>query len=185
MLTHGLALALTSQTAVVEMVTVGPADPAQAEMLGLELGRFLPVDARVSGSLPLPEGSYDPKRAQHLARAIIAGLKRPKRSLVLALVAVDLYAPGLNFVFGQADVLSRRAVISTARLDPKAYGFPADEELSHKRLVTEAVHEVGHLLGLGHCEDPACVMYFSDSLSDTDRKGPALCPTCRAGLPHR
>ncbi len=185
MLTVGLALAFASQTTLVDIVTVGPVEPGHAETLRAELGRFLPVEVRLSDSLPFPEGAYESRRAQHLAGAITGSLKRPERNLALALVAVDLYAPGLNFVFGQADVPSRRAVISTARLDPKAYGLPADEELFHRRLVTEAVHEVGHLLGLGHCEDPACVMYFSNNLSDTDRKGPVLCAACRARLPSR
>ena len=29
-----------------------------------------------------------------------------------------------------------------------------------------------------------CEMFFSNSLSDTDRKGPAFCPLCRARLPN-
>ena len=50
----------------------------------------------------------------------------------------------------------------------------------------EAVHELGHTLGLAHCPNAKCVMHFSNSLADTDRKGSVLCPVCqrRVGI-HR
>jgi archaemetzincin len=48
--------------------------------------------------------------------------------------------------------------------------------------VKEAVHELGHMFGLDHCSDLRCVMHFSNSLADTDRKGRDFCPSCRARL---
>lgn len=45
------------------------------------------------------------------------------------------------------------------------------------RAVTEAVHELGHTYGLNHCDDPHCVMWFSNTLAETDRKGTEFCAT--------
>lgn len=44
-----------------------------------------------------------------------------------------------------------------------------------KRTVTEAVHEVGHLLELGHCSGHSCVVYCSNQLRDSDPRGREFC----------
>lgn len=88
---------------------------------------------------------------------------------VLGVVDEDLFASGLNFVFGEAG--SRMAVISLARLRERFYGRPEKSPFLRRRALIEAVHELGHTYGLGHCNDPFCVMSFSNTLSDTDRKG--------------
>jgi len=97
----------------------------------------------------------------------------------LGVVDVDIFAPGLNFVFGQADIAGRRALISLRRLRQEFYCLPRSENLFRERALKEAVHELGHTYGLGHCPDPACVMHFSNSLHDTDLKGWSFCPDCQ------
>jgi archaemetzincin len=39
-----------------------------------------------------------------------------------------------------------------------------------RHLLEEAVHELGHIFRLSHCEKRGCVMHFSNSLNDTDFK---------------
>ena len=55
---------------------------------------------------------------------------------------------------------------------------PPGGTLFLERAVKEAVHELGHTYGLGHCRDPRCIMYFSNTLHDTDLKGPGFCAAC-------
>ncbi|MBI5187681.1 MAG: archaemetzincin family Zn-dependent metalloprotease [Nitrospirae bacterium] len=102
---------------------------------------------------------------------------------VLGIVDHDLYVPQLNFVFGEAG--RKMAVISLTRLRQEFYGLSEDRGLFHKRTLTEAVHELGHTYGLGHCRNPRCVMFFSNSLMDTDRKGPEFCLGCGGRLSRR
>jgi archaemetzincin len=106
----------------------------------------------------------------------------PENGRALAVTNEDLYVPDLNFVFGQADTLTGVAIISLARLRPEFYGQAADEPTFHHRAITEAVHEIGHTLGLNHCPDVKCVMHFSNSLVDTDIKGYRFCIRCREVL---
>jgi archaemetzincin len=129
--------------------------------------------------------AYDSKRKQYLASALLARLKKSgvsKEERVLGIAGVDLYAPGLNFVFGQADMAAGVAIISLCRLKQEYYGLPADEALFLDRASKEAVHELGHTFGLGHCPNAKCVMHFSNSLADTDRKQAAFCSQCRPKL---
>jgi len=53
------------------------------------------------------------------------------------------------------------------------------------KIPMRAMNELGHTLGLGHCTDPGCVMYFSNSLADTECKGDAYCKRCVARLKPR
>jgi archaemetzincin len=131
------------------------------------------------------ERAYDSKRRQYLASELLARLKKSgvaEGEKVLGIVDVDLYAPGLNFVFGQADIASGAALISLCRLRQEYYELPSDEALFLDRAAKEAVHELGHTFGLGHCKNARCVMHFSNSLADTDRKQIAFCSQCRPKL---
>ncbi|MDD5513690.1 MAG: hypothetical protein PHD09_07975, partial [Candidatus Omnitrophica bacterium] len=45
-----------------------------------------------------------------------------------------------------------------------------------------ALHEIGHLLGLGHCNRETCVMYFSEEPENLDITKTEFCPRCRVAL---
>ena len=128
----------------------------------------------------LPENAYNPQRNQFLGSYFLKDLLnyRKDREIALGIVSTDLYEPDLNFVFGVASPITKTAVISTYRLHNSFYGLPEDNQIFIDRITKEAVHEIGHTLGLGHCPDPECVMHFSNSIVDTDRKSYFFCPVC-------
>ena len=103
-------------------------------------------------------------------------MKKAPGEHILGVTEVDLYTPDLNFVFGQAQRPGKAAVISLNRL------HTSDLSLFRNRMVKEAVHELGHTLGLRHCPDIYCVMHFSNSLMDTDIKDSEFCLSCEKKL---
>jgi archaemetzincin len=101
---------------------------------------------------------------------------------ILGVTSFDLYIPILTFVFGEAEVGGGCAVISTNRLSQEFYGLPADQRLERKRILKEAVHELGHTFRLMHCEDYRCVMAPSHSVEWIDIKGAQFCAECSSRI---
>lgn len=121
----------------------------------------------IADELPVPEEAYNKKRGQYRVQPFIE-LAENLEGYNLLITAVDLYTPGLNFIFGYGP--GPNAVISIARLKG---------DLLEERMIKEAVHELGHVFSLSHCSDPRCVMHFSNTLADTDYKQKEFCRKCK------
>jgi len=138
-------------------------------------------------AMPIPRLAYNASRRRYISTIILESIKdyaernRGKKAFnkILGVTDVDLYAPGLNFIFGEAELLGEAAIISLYRLRPEFYGEQSNWNLFVERAVKEAVHEIGHTLGLRHCPHPTCVMHFSLHIGMTDRKRREFCHTCR------
>ena len=88
------------------------------------------------------------------------------------------FIPILTFVFGEARLNGRCAVVSSYRLDNRFYGLPNNPALMEARLLKEAIHELGHTYGLLHCHNPGCVMKSSTYVEEIDFKSSRFCGTC-------
>jgi archaemetzincin len=145
------------------------------------LGRVYGVDVKQLPGLPDPDYAYDVQRGQHssahILRQLIARLPADA-ACVLGITQRDLFIPMLSFVLGQAQLGGPAAVVSLARLHQEFYGLPPDRHLVLMRAVKEAVHEVGHTVGLTHCADSSCPMSLSNTVRHVDAKGAALCASC-------
>jgi archaemetzincin len=146
------------------------------------------VEVEALRAIPLPRSAYYPKRRRYRADRILEFLRqRFEREApevrVLALTAVDISTtkgPHPDWgVFGLGDLGGRAAVISLFRLRRRVrsrahFSF---------RVVTTALHEVGHTLGLDHCREPRCVMLDAEgSIASTDHSDGHLGRDCRARI---
>ncbi len=165
---------------ILSIVPFGAIDKEILNSLQTELTQILGFVTRILREEPVPGFAFDPKRNQYHSTKILERLKKIKRSdeRILGIANVDLYVPGLNFVFGEADTVSEVCIISLIRLRQEYYSLPKNEKLFLERVLKEAIHEIGHTYRLGHCEDPKCIMHFSNSIRDTDVKGPLFCRKC-------
>jgi len=114
------------------------------------------------GYLFLPDRSEDLNAARLLKYLEAAS----GGQISLWLVQDTLTYPGIGQVFGCS--AGRSAILSKSDLDPDS-------------LIKEALHEVGHLMGLDHCVEH-CVMSLSKSREEAGRKPYSFCPGCSALL---
>lgn len=170
---------------LISIVTIGDVEGKVLDYLCTALEGVFGEGCRIGPSLPVPKSAFNRKRAQYSAEAILGQIHAEEGERILGVVDLDLYVPSLNFVFGLADPYRKRALIALPRLRQSFYGMPEDYTLFLERALKEAVHELGHTYGLGHCPNRRCVMAFSNSISDTDHKGWNFCPSCLSILKVR
>ncbi|MGE5219669.1 MAG: archaemetzincin family Zn-dependent metalloprotease [Chloroflexota bacterium] len=157
---------------VVTLLPCGAVPQAELNDLARDLSAK-GIDVRLAKQRPVPEEAFVSHRRQYRADEFLRVARSEPGDRVLVVTNCDLYADNLNFVFGLADAPGRCAAISLFRLR-----MGADEEIFRRRAMKEAVHELGHTLGLPHCARPRCVMHFSNSLGETDDKETDWCEGC-------
>lgn len=135
----------------------------------------------------LPPTGYHVIRGQYSGDVLLRELSRmgvDTGAKHLGIVDVDMYARGLNFIFGIAQVGGDFALISLYRLGyiPPGLSTAERNRLMFERALKEAVHELGHTLGMTHCSNKRCVMSFSNSLEEVDAKSADFCEEHRTQL---
>jgi len=168
------------------LVAIGPVQKGLVSELGIALQQVFGAPADVGPAQAKPDYAFNKDRNQYHSTAMLRRLDavrgRDRATPVLGVVDVDLFIPDQPFVFGEADRDARAALLSVFRLKGSPDGRPvAPEKLLH-RARAEAVHEMGHLLGLSHCNDFRCAMFLSHTAADADRKGAGLCGQCKAAI---
>lgn len=172
---------------MIVLIPIGEVEETVLKNLRHSLAKVFKQEAKIESAMAPPKRRWYEPRGKYLVSVVLAAIPRPTHpgDRSLGVIDVDLFAPGLNFVFGEEDVSGGRAVISLWRLRPKFYGLPPDENIFQERAVKEAVYQLGLTYGLEQCPDSACVMHFSNRLDDIDVKAWYFCPRCREKLRGR
>lgn len=157
--------------------------------LGADLVRDFQGEVRYRNPWFDPEAAFDATRGQyratHLLKALLDDPLADRAERILGVTNVDLFTPVLTYVFGEAQLDGRAAVVSCHRLRNEVYGLPADPKLLYERLHKEAVHELGHTYGLLHCPSIGCVMRASTYAEEIELKDASFCERCRALVARR
>jgi archaemetzincin len=163
-------------------------NPARLDRLARSLATSLRCSCEIDHELLHAAPSFDPGRRQYHSSQLLrhlAGRSLPPTARYLGVTPLDLFVPILTFVFGEAQLGGPAALVSWRRLDNTFYGLPDDSALLEERLLKESLHELGHTLGLRHCDDPLCVMASTHSVELMDEKDASFCPDCVSLLSKR
>ncbi len=153
--------------------------PAQIQRLIRESGlapKIDPKSIQVLSILPLNPKAYNPAKKQYDAGKLLQQLEtfqlknrnhsqQKNKQLYMYIVSQDIYYQHYQFVFGIAKP-GLGTVVSTSRL----IGCP-------EFLLKEITHELGHCVGLLHCQLP-CVMTYSNTVGDALKKTRQFCDRC-------
>ena len=113
-------------------------------------------------------GAYAP--LDFLEMGLAEKLER-KIPFLLIVTEVDLSSASLAYTLALPSQLANIGVVSTKRLDPGFWGDDPDADRASDRLAALMLHTFGHLLNLGHSDDPANAMYPVEGVEDLDGMG--------------
>ncbi len=163
---------------------MGSVDRVAVKIAAASIQTFFGLPVDVEDPVPMPDEALMTERGQYDAAALMGyvdsiAMGPDKR---MGITSRDITLPFLTYLYGEAQVAGRVAVISTFRLKGDSPGFHPDRSLVYDRLAKVSVHETGHLLGLIHCRDPGCIMNFSPGLEHLDRLTIRFCTHCNGYL---
>ncbi|HUP03738.1 MAG TPA: archaemetzincin [Bryobacteraceae bacterium] len=169
------------------LAAMGEVDGAVAAAISERLERQFALPVRRM-DLPAVDFAYDSARRQYGSVPVLTALVSQCPDDALKLVALterDLFIPALTFVYGQAQLGGRVAVVSLARLRQEFYGLPSNPAVFLERALKEALHETGHTFGLVHCAERECAMSLATNIRQIDSKRAAFCASCAGHLRRR
>ncbi|MCD6161431.1 MAG: archaemetzincin family Zn-dependent metalloprotease [candidate division Zixibacteria bacterium] len=173
---------------LIKIVPLNITDKELMSGLAAEITRIFPFRCRVGAPEKLPVELLDENRGQYHATRILKHLATSDQTSfrLLGVTTLDVFTPILRYVFGEAMLNGRAALISTYRLlsPPPGPGddFPLNRRVFVSRVLKEGIHELGHTFGLTHCDDPTCVMAASLDTTNIDAKSAQLCYYCKIML---
>lgn len=172
---------------VVAVLPLGRAPIMAAKVIAAHVSGYLNLAVETLRPVPIPPHTLDQGRLQYNAGPLIEAIEAMNLadySKIIALVEVDLFIPLFTHVFGEARQNGRVALVSLYRLKPPAEGASILTEIVLERAAKIALHELGHLLNLLHCDDDQCLMHFSGQTETVDLTPLNFCRYCRRAL-HR
>ena len=180
---------MASGQITIQVVPLGPVDDRLLQVVAANIYALYRLPARVGRGGAVPPAAYDDRRHQFDAAILLKHLDRRRGVAALqktiAVTAVDIFVPIFSHVFGEARQGGGAALVSIHRLGGDTSDSPSEKGSAERylRTVKVALHELGHLFNMPHCEDSRCLMHYAETLAAIDRTPLQFCRYCRAELP--
>ena len=170
-----------SKNTLIGVVPVGDIPELASQVVAAHISGYLNLPVQICQPLEHPAYAYDEKRLQYNAAAILKALSAIKFEdyfKVMAILNVDIFIPIFEYLFGEAKVGGKCALVSLFRLSENTDGKSPQPSLVFERAAKVALHELSHLFNLLHCEDARCLMHFTGGIEELDKTPFLFCRYC-------
>jgi archaemetzincin len=167
------------------VVPLGEVPALVPKVIAANITAYYRCPAVVLTKRPVPESAFDDRRNQYDAGIIIHQLGAwdfPDCSKIVGIISRDIFIPIFNYAYGYAEQGGDLSMISLFRLNRNADGSLPPASQFYERAAKVALHELGHLFSLFHCNETRCIMHFSGAITDLDDIPFYLCPDCERRL---
>ena len=169
-----------------EIVPLGLIEGVLATRFTAALSRRVAIPCHLLEPVPdadLPRLAHRDQLDADKLLNLVESLPRRAGYWSIGLSGQDMGHPIFTFFFGRARLHGEAIVLALPRLHPEFYGLKENPELVAHRAAVEALHELGHVAGLVHCPDNACLMRFCPAVEGIDNRGVVFCGRCAGSLP--
>jgi archaemetzincin len=166
---------------------VGEVPALAVEVIAANITAYYKFPADILPMRPIPESAFDRVRLKYNAGILINefdALDFDGYSKIVGVISRDMFIPIFNYVYGQAVQGGSLALISLFRLSRNADGSTPPASQFLERAAKIALHEIGHLFNLFHCNDTKCIMHFSGVIEDLNKIPFYLCRDCARRMPR-
>ena len=172
---------MKSKKRIVGVVPVGDVPELAPKVIAAHIIGFLKLAAQILAPAQPPAAAFDQSLCRYDAAKILRCFESgpyDRYDKVIAVFNVDLFIPTFAYVFGEAKQGGKHALVSLFRLKKEREGHNPASAIPYERGAKVALHELGHLYNLTHCEDKNCLMHYSGGLTDLDNIPINFCRYC-------
>lgn len=182
-----LAVPARAEERVIAIVPLGPVDLALVKVAARAIEERVVATVRIEAARELPKEAWYAPRRRWRAEKLLAALEKERPAG--AWKTVGITAAEISTTKGQVldgrvgglgDVGGPTCVVSTWITDRQS----RTNEILHRRMADEVIHELGHTLGLAHCDGAGCVMRDARGrlLETPGSSTGRFCDRCRRAL---
>lgn len=172
---------MTSKKKSVGVVPLGNVPEIDLQVIADHIIGCFKLTSQILPPFETPNDALDERRLQYNAAIIIENMEAMQfgnHDKVIGVLNKDLFIPIFTHVFGEARQGGKCGLISLYRLTKNPDGSTPPKSIIHERAAKVALHELGHLLNLLHCEHKKCLMHFSGGIDEVDEMSLDLCEYC-------
>ena len=176
---------MNSEKRIIGVVPVGNVPELVPKIIAAHISGYLKLSAEILTPLELPAGTFDEIQLQYDAAKVLRSFESGPYDTydkVIGVFDVDFFIPTFAYVFGEAKQGGKHALVSLFRLATGKKIHNPPTAIVCERVAKVALHELGHLYNLFHCEDQKCLMHYSGGLADLDNIPMHYCRYCNTYL---